>query len=148
MRLGFDPWVRKISCRRKWQPAPIFLPGESHGREAWWATVYGAAVRHDRATNTITTTIRGQMCVDKVRKDLHKLLMRQAFLFWINAFIMNMYYLLKITLELFPLKIIVVNMSIIDESCSRERTLNFGLKVLFGVHSTIFSSWVSIWKTP
>ena len=53
---------------------------------------------------------------------------------------MNMYYLLKITLELFPLKIIVVNMSIIDESCSRERTLNFGLKVLFGVHSTIFSS--------
>ena len=28
--LGFDSWVRKISWRRKWQPTPIFLPGESH----------------------------------------------------------------------------------------------------------------------
>ena len=27
----FDPWVRKISWRRTWQPTPIFLPGESHG---------------------------------------------------------------------------------------------------------------------
>ena len=25
-----DPWVRKMSWRRKWQPAPVFLPGESH----------------------------------------------------------------------------------------------------------------------
>ena len=27
----FDPWVRKIPWRRKWQPPPVFLPGESHG---------------------------------------------------------------------------------------------------------------------
>ena len=27
----FDPWVRKIPGRRKWQPPPVFLPGESHG---------------------------------------------------------------------------------------------------------------------
>ena len=27
----FDPWVGKIPWRRKWQPNPIFLPGESHG---------------------------------------------------------------------------------------------------------------------
>ena len=30
-RHGFDPWVRKILCRRAWQPIPVFLPGESHG---------------------------------------------------------------------------------------------------------------------
>ena len=30
-RRNFDPWVRKIPCRRKWQPAPVFLPGEFHG---------------------------------------------------------------------------------------------------------------------
>ena len=24
-----DPWVRKIPWRRKWQPTPVFLPGES-----------------------------------------------------------------------------------------------------------------------
>ena len=27
-RCGFDPWVRTIPCRRKWQP----LPGEAHGQ--------------------------------------------------------------------------------------------------------------------
>ena len=28
--------------RRKWQPTPVFLPGESY-REAWWATTCGVA---------------------------------------------------------------------------------------------------------
>ena len=28
---GFDPWVRRIPWRRKWQSSPVFLPGESHG---------------------------------------------------------------------------------------------------------------------
>ena len=27
----------------KWQPVPVFLPGESQGRGAWWAAVYGVA---------------------------------------------------------------------------------------------------------
>ena len=27
---GFDPWVRKIPWRRKWQPISVFLPEESH----------------------------------------------------------------------------------------------------------------------
>ena len=31
-RLKFDPWVGKIPWRMKWQPAPVFLPGESQGR--------------------------------------------------------------------------------------------------------------------
>ena len=26
--------------RRKWQPTPLFLPGESQGRGAWWAAIY------------------------------------------------------------------------------------------------------------
>ena len=30
--MGFDPWVRKIPLRRKWQPSPVFLPRESHGK--------------------------------------------------------------------------------------------------------------------
>ena len=29
---GFFPWAGKISWRRKWQPTPVFLPGESHGQ--------------------------------------------------------------------------------------------------------------------
>ena len=33
-RHGFDPWVRKITWRRAWQPAPVFLPGGSHGQRS------------------------------------------------------------------------------------------------------------------
>ena len=29
---SFNPWVRTIPWRRKWQPTPIFLPGESQGQ--------------------------------------------------------------------------------------------------------------------
>ena len=34
MRHGFDPWVRKIPWKRKWQLTPILLPGESHGQRS------------------------------------------------------------------------------------------------------------------
>ena len=30
--VGVWPRVRKIPWRRKWQPTPVFLPGESHGQ--------------------------------------------------------------------------------------------------------------------
>ena len=33
-RCGPDPWVRKISWRRAWQPTLVFLPGESPGTES------------------------------------------------------------------------------------------------------------------
>ena len=33
-RPRFDPWIGKISWRRKWQPTPVFLPGESQGRRS------------------------------------------------------------------------------------------------------------------
>ena len=33
-RHGFDPWVRKIPWRRKWQLTPVFLPGKSHGQRS------------------------------------------------------------------------------------------------------------------
>ena len=28
----FDPCIRKMPCRSKWQPTPVFLLGKSHGR--------------------------------------------------------------------------------------------------------------------
>ena len=28
---------------RKWQPTPVFLPGESQGQGSWWAAIYGVA---------------------------------------------------------------------------------------------------------
>ena len=40
-RPGFNPWVRKIPWRRKWQPTPVFLLGNLVDGGAWWATVHG-----------------------------------------------------------------------------------------------------------
>ena len=40
--LDFHSW------RRQWHPTPVFLPGESQGREAWWAAVYGVAQSRTR----------------------------------------------------------------------------------------------------
>ena len=34
--------------RRKWQPTPVFLPGESQGWGAWWAAVSGVAQSRTR----------------------------------------------------------------------------------------------------
>ena len=31
---GSNPWIRKIPWKRKWQPTPVFLPGESHGQRS------------------------------------------------------------------------------------------------------------------
>ena len=48
----FSPWVRKIPWRRKWQPTPVFSPGQAHGQRS--LAVYGAwgrkRVGHDLAT--------------------------------------------------------------------------------------------------
>ena len=47
-------WATSLSLftlmhrRRKWQPTPVFLPGESQGRGAWWAAVYGVAQSRTR----------------------------------------------------------------------------------------------------
>ena len=31
-RCGLNPCIRKMPWRRKWQPTPVFLPGDSHGQ--------------------------------------------------------------------------------------------------------------------
>ena len=56
--VGCSPWGHKESdtywatslslftfmhWRRKWQPIPVFLPGESQECGAWWAAIYGVA---------------------------------------------------------------------------------------------------------
>ena len=34
--------------RRKWQPTPVFLPGESRDGGAWWAAIYGVSQSRTR----------------------------------------------------------------------------------------------------
>ena len=47
----FDPWVGKILWRREWLPIPVFLPGESQARGAWWARVHGVTKSWTRLIN-------------------------------------------------------------------------------------------------
>ena len=45
---GFNPWVGKIPWKRKWQPAPVLLPGKPHGwRILAGYSSWGHRVRHD-----------------------------------------------------------------------------------------------------
>ena len=46
-RHGFDSWVRKILWGRKWQPTPVFLPGESHGQKSLVPTVHEVTKESD-----------------------------------------------------------------------------------------------------
>ena len=45
---GFDPWVGKISWRRKWQPTPVLLPGESQG----WRSLVGYSPQGHKESDT------------------------------------------------------------------------------------------------
>ena len=48
----FSPWVKKVPRRRKWQPIPVSLPGESHGQRSLVGySPWGLKrVLHDRVT--------------------------------------------------------------------------------------------------
>ena len=62
-RCRFDPWVRKILWRRKWQPTPVFLRGKSHGQRSWQATVQGVANSQTRLTkHKQLSTISRNLC--------------------------------------------------------------------------------------
>ena len=65
LRVGHN-WVTSLSLftfmrwRRKWQPTPVFLPGESQGWGAWWAAVYGVAQSWTRLKWLSSTTWEAQ----------------------------------------------------------------------------------------
>ena len=62
-RPGFNPWVRKIPWRRKWQPTPIFLPGESHRQRSLASyIVHGAAKSWTWLSNWIIHRNIGIIC--------------------------------------------------------------------------------------
>ena len=67
-RHRFDPWIRKISWRRKWQPTPVFLPGISHeqrslmGTECFW---YLLLQRQDAKLQAIHRTFKKKISHSK-----------------------------------------------------------------------------------
>ena len=67
VRDGFHPWVRKIPWRMKWQPTPVFLPGEIQGQRTLVGYgPQGHRVRH----NWIDLAGRGQISSGKKKKTV------------------------------------------------------------------------------
>ena len=70
-------WATSLSLftfmhwRRKWQPAPVFLPGESQGRGAWWAVVYGVAQSRTQLKWLSSSSSRGSSTVSRQPLTLH-----------------------------------------------------------------------------
>ena len=63
-------WATSLSLftfmhwRRNWQPTPVVLPGESQGRGAWWAAIYGVTQSQTRlkrlsSSSSTSSQIRG-----------------------------------------------------------------------------------------
>ena len=78
-RGGFLPWVRKIPWRRAWQRTPVFLPGWSLDRGAWWATVHRAAKSRHNGSD-LTHTAR-QYILGTIRLARHN-----DFIMWEGTF--------------------------------------------------------------
>ena len=55
-RYEFNPWVRKTSWSRKWQPTPLFLPGEFYGQRSWLATVHGVTKSRTQLSKHVLIT--------------------------------------------------------------------------------------------
>ena len=55
-RSRFDSWVGKIPWRRKCQPTPVFLPGESHARRSLGGYSPWGRRRRTRLSNQTTTS--------------------------------------------------------------------------------------------
>jgi len=58
--------------RRQWQPTPVFLPGESQGRGAWWAAIYGVAQNRTRLKRLSSSSSRLETQIEKMQEMLNK----------------------------------------------------------------------------
>ena len=54
-RHRFNPWVRKIRWRRKWQPTPVFLPGKSQGWRSLMGTLHGVTKNQNQTWLSMPT---------------------------------------------------------------------------------------------
>ena len=85
-RCGFEPWVGKISWRRKWQPTPVFLFGEFHGQRSLLGySARGHRVGHDWATFLFFFHICIHTCIyTYLYTNIHVLILcrRNSLWFW------------------------------------------------------------------
>ena len=97
-------WATSLSLftfmhwRRKWQPTPVFLPGESQGLEVWWAAIYGVAQSRTRlkqhSINIVTLT---KILLDFLKCQCCKNFKKYLILYVINTWIKYLQHWSKFT---------------------------------------------------
>ena len=65
-RRGFDSWIGKIPWRSAWQPAPVFLPGESHGHRS--LAGYSPWCSKESDLTEVTNHVHGRLNALKYKK--------------------------------------------------------------------------------
>ena len=74
-RCVLDPWVGKIPWRRKREPTPVFLPGESHGQTSL-ASYSPRGHKRVRYNGTRTHT-HAHLCVMTAKKKITAISLRK-----------------------------------------------------------------------
>ena len=86
-RHGFDPWAGKIPWRRKWQPAPVFLPEKFHGRRSPAGYSPWGCKELDTTEHTLFLTGNEEGCSSMQISFIWKLLMQVFFLSILPGFV-------------------------------------------------------------
>ena len=58
-----------MQWRSKWQPTPVFLPGDSQGRGAWWVAIYGVTQNWTllkRLSSSSRVPIKSEYCLESI----------------------------------------------------------------------------------
>ena len=58
-----------MQWRRKWQPTPVFLPGDSQGWGAWWVAIYGVTQNWTwlkRLSSSSRVPIKSEYCLESI----------------------------------------------------------------------------------
>ena len=96
-RCGFDPWIRKLPWRRAWQPTPVFLPGESHGKTSLAGQGPKGRIESDMTERLSTHALLFQCCLF-LSSSLHSLAPKFVWFFtydfyvFLKLLILFMYY--------------------------------------------------------
>ena len=108
---SIDRWVGKIPWRRKWQPTPVFLPGESHGQRSlvgyspWGGKELDMTEQLTHHTDTHTQTHR--------HTDTHTFELRIIRLLMLRSFSPSCYFslfrILMIKANFLPGTLIMIN---------------------------------------
>ena len=65
-RCRFDSWTGKIPWRRKWQPTPVFLPGEHHCQRNLVGSTVHEIVEPDTSEHACTANYWWKVLVDDI----------------------------------------------------------------------------------